>query len=144
MEEEDAFLTFVVQSGFSYSPKKVQKSRTKSSISNTKEAEDNEDNGNNDPEKTKKRGKEVFPCGVCEKNVGVSSNKCIGCKKWIHFRCHAIYGGVGWGNEENYKCSKCVRGLSGLIKKKVAIGTGRKNGHLCSNVLKTNVYVKRK
>ena len=102
-----------------------------------------EDNGNNDPEKTKKRGKEVFPCGVCGRNVGVSSNKCIGCKKWIHFRCHAIYGGVGWGDEENYKCPKCVRGLSGLIKKKVAIRTGRKNGNLCSNVLKTNVNVKR-
>ena len=94
MEEEDVFLTPTVKSSFSYSPKKAQKSRTKSSISNTAEAEDN---GNNDPEKTKKRGKEVFPCGVCERNIGVSSNKCIGFKKWVHFRCHALYGGVGWG-----------------------------------------------
>ena len=54
MEEEDVFLTPTVKSSFSYSPKKAQKSRTKSSISNTTEAEDNEDNGNDDTEKTKK------------------------------------------------------------------------------------------
>ena len=51
---------------------------------------------------------------------------------------------MGWGDEENYKCPKCVRGLTGLIKKKVAIRrTGRKNGNLCSNILKTNVNVKK-
>ena len=146
MEEEDVFLTPVVQSAFNFSPKKVRKYRAKSknktnSISEPKETENNE---NNDSEKTKKSGREVFPCGVCERNVGVNSKECGGCKKWTHFRCHAIYKGRGWGNEEDYRCPKCVHGLTGVFKKRVPIRrAGRKKGNLCTNEQNTNANAKK-
>ena len=78
MVEEDVFHTPIVQSAFSYSPKEVGKYKDKGkSITNSISiSEPTENNENNDSEKTKKSGKEVFPCGVCEGNVGVNSNKC--------------------------------------------------------------------
>ena len=71
MEEEDVFHTPTVQSAFRFSQKEVREYRDKSknktnSISEPKETEDNVDN---DPEKTKKGGREIFPCVVCERNV---------------------------------------------------------------------------
>ena len=97
MVEEDVFHTPIVQSAFSYSPKEVRKHKDKgkSKTNSISISEPTENNENNDSEKTKKSGREVFPCGVCEGNIGVNSKECGGCKKWTHFRCHAIYKGKG-------------------------------------------------
>ena len=70
--EEDVCHTPVVQSAFNFSPKEVRKYRAKSKnkmniISEPKETENNE---NYDSEKNKKGGREVFPCGLCEGNLG--------------------------------------------------------------------------
>ena len=74
--------------------------------------------------KNKKNGREVFPCKICERNLGVSSKECKECKKWIHFRCHVFNNGIGWKNESDYKCPKCING--GVVKKPITIGNGRK------------------
>ena len=85
------------------------------------------------------------PKKVCERNVGVNSKECGGCKKWTHFRCHAIYKEMGWGNEETYRCPKCVHGLTGIFKRRVPIRrAGRKKGNLCTTEQKTNTNANEK
>ena len=46
--------------------------------------------------------------------------------------------GVGWKKEFEYKCPKCTNGASGVIKKPVTSGTGRKKrGKTCN--IKQNI-----
>ena len=145
MVEEEVFHNPIVQSAFSYSPKEVgkHKDKGKSKTNNISISEPSENNENNDSGKAKKSRKKVFPCSVCDGNVGVNSNECGGCKKWTHFRCHVIYKGQGWGKREDYRCPRCVHGLTGDFKKKVPIRrAGRKKKNLCTTEQKTNTNAK--
>ena len=83
MVEEEVFHTHIVQSAFSYSPKEVgkHKDKGKSRTNNISISEPSENNENNDSEKAKKSRKKVFPCSICDGNVGDNSKECGGCKK---------------------------------------------------------------
>ena len=71
MEEEDVFLTPVVHSAFSFSPKKVKnierrkyRTKSKNEINGIGKPKESEDNDSEKVKKTKKNGREVFPCGI--------------------------------------------------------------------------------
>ena len=119
VEEEEVYHTPTIQSAFSYSPKVIRKHKDKGkSKTNSKSiGESSENNENNDPRKVKKSGKKVYPCSVCDGNVGGNSNVCGGCKKWTHFACHVYYKGRDWKGD--YRCPRCVHNLAGVLKKKV-------------------------
>ena len=74
--------------------KKKYRSKSKSEVNSIGKPKESEDNDSEKVKKTKKNGREVFPCGICERNVGVSSRECKECKKWIHFRCHVFNKGA--------------------------------------------------
>ena len=64
------------------------------------------------------KGRKFYPCAICEKNVGVNSRECKGCKKWVHGRCHMANKGIGWGGDpkkSDYRCIKCVKKIKGVI-----------------------------
>ena len=121
MEEEEVYHTPTIHSAFSYSPKVIgkHKDKGKSKTNSNSISESSENNENNDPGKVKKSGKKVFPCSVCDGNVGVNSNVCGKCKKWTHFSCHVYYKGKDWKGD--YRCPRCVNNLTGVLKKKVQI-----------------------
>ena len=69
-------------------------------------------------EKKLSKGRKFYPCAICEKNVGVNSRECKGCKKWVHGRCHMANKGIGWGGDpkkSDYRCIKCVKMIKGVI-----------------------------
>ena len=141
-EEEEVYHTPTIQSAFSYSPKVIRKHKDKGkSKTNNSISEPSENNENNDPGKVKKSGKKVFPCSVCDGNVGVSSNECGECKKWTHFSCHVYYKGKDWGGD--YRCPRCVHNLTGVLKKKVQIRrVGRKKKNVCTTEQKNKYKCK--
>ena len=106
--------------------KKKYRSKSKSEVNNIGKIKESEVNDSEKTKKNKKNGREVFPCGICERNVGVSSKECKECKKWIHFRCHVFNNGIGWKNESDYKCPKCING--GVFKKPKQVGMGKEEG----------------
>ena len=46
-----------------------------------------------------------FPCGVCNKGVGINSIKCLACGFWVHKRCSNIKGPLK--PDTDFKCKKC-------------------------------------
>ena len=46
-----------------------------------------------------------FPCGVCNKGVGINSIKCHVCGFWVHKRCSNIKGPLK--PDPDFKCKKC-------------------------------------
>ena len=46
-----------------------------------------------------------FPCGVCNKGVGINSIKCHACGFWVHKRCSNINGPLK--TDTDFKCKKC-------------------------------------
>ena len=52
-----------------------------------------------------------FPCGVCNKGVGINSIECASCHAWIHRRCSGIIGKLKPASD--YCCSKCRGGNPG-------------------------------
>ena len=46
-----------------------------------------------------------FPCGVCNKGVGINSIKCHACGFWVHKRCSNIKGPLK--PDTDFKCKKC-------------------------------------
>jgi hypothetical protein len=47
-----------------------------------------------------------FPCGVCEKGVGVNSIRCEGCRRWVHKGCSKIKGNLKEGMK--FECAACL------------------------------------
>ena len=46
-----------------------------------------------------------FPCGVCDKAIGINSIKCHTCGFWVHKRCSNIK--VFLKPDTDFKCKKC-------------------------------------
>ena len=46
-----------------------------------------------------------FPCGVCNKGVGINSIKCLACGFWVYKRCSNIKGPLK--PDTDFKCKKC-------------------------------------
>ena len=51
-----------------------------------------------------------FPCGVCNKGVGINSIKCHACGFWVHKRCSNIKGPLK--PDTDFKCKKCRGAVS--------------------------------